>query len=289
LAALAPWAVIGWALSTVLLLCGRWWWVAFLVTALLVLQLAWTLPPWSAGSARGERPDALPVRVMTINVKVAQADLGTIERLVREHGVDLLVVEEGQPGFFHALDESLHGQLPNTVFSPDPTWAQGTAMWSRWPIQNLGLLPGRQDRPQRVLLRVPGAVAVTVTGVHTLSPVQDRVPGWRSDLANLTWASKRTAGPQLMLGDFNASRDHAPFRQLLATGLVDAAEAARVPVWKAVTWPADRRRLPALIRLDHVLVTADSIGVTAVRVVAVPGTDHRGVIADLRFDRAAVS
>jgi endonuclease/exonuclease/phosphatase family metal-dependent hydrolase len=55
--------------------------------------------------------------------------------------------------------------------------------------------------------------------------------------------------------------------------------------WRGVTWPADRHLLPALVRLDHVLVTPQSIGVERLQVVPVPGTDHRAVLADLVFAR----
>ena len=70
------------------------------------------------------------------------------------------------------------------------------------------------------------------------------------------------------MGDFNASRDHQPFRELLAAGFVDCADAARHRTWPGFTWPtswdlySDRenqrfpdRRAPALMRLDHVLVS----------------------------------
>ncbi len=68
---------------------------------------------------------------------------------------------------------------------------------------------------------------MTVTGVHTVSPGRGRIDIWNQDLQSLVTVAGRTDGPQLLLGDFNASRDHGPFRELLRTGLVDAAEAVR--------------------------------------------------------------
>ena len=44
------------------------------------------------------------------------------------------------------------------------------------------------------------------------------------------------------------------------------------------TWPDDLAPLPPLVALDHVL-TRDAPHAWAVEVVAIPGTDHRAVIA----------
>jgi endonuclease/exonuclease/phosphatase (EEP) superfamily protein YafD len=157
-------------------------------------------------------------------------------------------------------------------------------IWSRWPIGSLGPSLGVGGEISRSLLRVPGAVPVTVTGVHTISPGRGRIDAWNRDLQSLVRVSSQTTGPQLMLGDFNASRDHRPFRQLLDTGLVDGAEAVRTLPWRGVTWPANKRLRPVAVRLDHVLVTPASIGVRALRLVSVAGTDHRGVFAELALE-----
>jgi endonuclease/exonuclease/phosphatase (EEP) superfamily protein YafD len=283
LAAFAPWATIGWLVILLLLLAGRWWWLAAVITVLLAVQVAWVVPSWGARAAAVARPGARPVRVLAINVHIGQADVAAIHRLVQEQHVDLLSVEEVQPTFFDELAPAVAKQLPYVVQDSSP----GTVIWSRWPIRALGFLPSDGPDMSRVLLQVPGAVPVTLTGVHTTSPGRGRVPNWKRDLATLARASKQTSGPQVMLGDFNASRDQGPFRTLLGTGLVDGADSIRMTPWAAVTWPANRRHLPAAVRLDHVLVTPDSVAVRAVQVRKVPGTDHRAVLADLEFKAAS--
>jgi endonuclease/exonuclease/phosphatase family metal-dependent hydrolase len=94
---------------------------------------------------------------------------------------------------------------------------------------------------------------------------------------------------QILAGDFNATRDHREFRHLLAAGgLVDTAEAGTPSgrpfgaLRPRFTWPADRA-WPALTRLDHILVSSESIAVESHAVVAVEGSDHRGLIATLRL------
>jgi endonuclease/exonuclease/phosphatase family metal-dependent hydrolase len=121
-----------------------------------------------------------------------------------------------------------------------------------------------------------------VTGIHTQPPRPDRLKGWRQDLATIAEraAADQHLGARIYTGDFNASRDHAGFRAILDTGLVDAGDAGSVAPWPGFTWPTDRFG-PAATRIDHVLLTPETIGVRKVTVVTVSGTDHHGVVADL--------
>jgi endonuclease/exonuclease/phosphatase (EEP) superfamily protein YafD len=249
---------------------------------LLLVQLTWVWPTRGAQAAAGDRPGAVGVRVLTINVYVGAADLTEVQRVVQQNHVDLLAVQEVLPETADRLTSGLRTTLPYLLPS-NPEYPAGTVIWSRWPISVLEPSLGVGREISRSVLQVPGAVPVTVTGVHTVSPGRGRIALWNQDLQSLVQASTRTAGAQLMLGDFNASRDHRPFRRLLQTGLVDGAEAVRTLPWRGVTWPANKRRMPVAVRLDHVLVTPTTIGVRALRVVEVPGTDHRGVLADLEF------
>ena len=82
---------------------------------------------------------------------------------------------------------------------------------------------------------------------------------------------------RILAGDFNASLDHAAMRRLLDRGYKDAA--AQVGAGLIPTWPANKR-IPPIITIDHVLVD-HRVGVKAVSVHDVPGTDHRAVFAEL--------
>jgi endonuclease/exonuclease/phosphatase family metal-dependent hydrolase len=82
----------------------------------------------------------------------------------------------------------------------------------------------------------------------------------------------------VLAGDFNASRDHRPFRELLAAGFLDCADTARRRPWPGFTWPAGRGLLPVM-RLDHVLVSRPGVSARESKLITVPGTDHRGVLA----------
>jgi endonuclease/exonuclease/phosphatase (EEP) superfamily protein YafD len=281
LAAFAPWATIGWALALVALLAGRWWLIAGVVGVVLLVQICWIVPAAGSRTATVVPPGAIDVQVMTVNVKIGTADVGHLLELVRANRVDLLAVVEARAWLVRDLKAGLGPDLPYVV-QANPEHS-ATFVWSRWPIRSLGPSLGVGREICQVLLEVPGAVPVTVTAVHTISPGPFRIRPWNLDLATLTTTSAATVGPQVLLGDFNASRDHSPFRALLRTGLVDAAEAVRMSPWAGVTWPSDRVRMPASVRLDHVLVTPGPIAVCAVRVIPLSGSDHRAVVADLRI------
>jgi endonuclease/exonuclease/phosphatase (EEP) superfamily protein YafD len=83
----------------------------------------------------------------------------------------------------------------------------------------------------------------------------------------------------LLAGDFNATTQHAPFRQLLAAGWQSAHRLVGRPY--ATTFPS-RWVVPPIIGIDHVLLT-QRWSATRVIEVAVPGSDHLGVMASLAY------
>ena len=84
-------------------------------------------------------------------------------------------------------------------------------------------------------------------------------------------------GYVVVVGDFNATMQHAPFRDLLDTGLRDA-HLERGDGW-AATFPADRS-FPPVLRIDHVLV-GDDVEVLEVGSGDATGSDHKPVWAVL--------
>ena len=79
-------------------------------------------------------------------------------------------------------------------------------------------------------------------------------------------------------GDFNATLDHAAFRDVLRLGYADAAQQAGdalTPTWG----PAGK---DAMLTLDHVLVDR-SCAVLACSVHVVPGSDHRAVYTEIQL------
>ncbi|WP_459963564.1 endonuclease/exonuclease/phosphatase family protein [Nocardia sp. IFM 10818] len=94
----------------------------------------------------------------------------------------------------------------------------------------------------------------------------------------------QTPGKVIVGGDFNATYDHAPYRDLLRGRYADSAEL--LGVGALPTWP-DGDSMGALtdsgpfIGIDRVLVAGGHA--TEIRSITIPGTDHRAVVARLRL------
>lgn len=305
-----PWMVIPAIAALALALLSRRVLVMAAAAVMLAAQLFWLWPP-DAGradagaSSPGPAGPTVPLTAMTINSRFGKADAAEIVRLVRENGVGLLTVQEHTQALEDRLAaEGLGGLLPHKISSPTDDGA-GSATYSKYPMQAVGLVPDTpfQIRTVRLQLQDAGhAATLEVTNVHALPPVDVRVRQWRSDLAALGELIGRTrsdvAGPtgpgnMLLIGDFNATYDHAEFRSVLDGGpggrkMVDVGTASGsrlIPTWPMEpTWPLQGFPLPG-IAIDH-LVTSPHIGSSGYAVHRVPGTDHAAVMATLGIPAA---
>ncbi len=305
-AALAPAAAVA-GVAGVALAATAAWWLAALLAAPAALLAAAELPrrrPRAAapaiaiarpaiapapepapepGSGRA-RPGGSTFRVLTVNARYGTADPAAVVAAVRRYQVDVLAVQELTPELLGRLTEAgLPGLLPHVHADPGPR-AFGAGLWSRLPLTPLPPVPGLYAVAPSASVRA-GGHAVTVRSVHPVAPMAGHYRRWHQDLFLLRETMADAAGPQVVAGDFNASRDHRPFRDLLAAGFADCADIAARRPWPGFTFPADRR-FPPVMRLDHILVSA-GITVSETHTVAVPGTDHRGVLAVLRLPPAA--
>lgn len=239
---------------------------------------------------RASRPatttDGDRLRVATVSLRLGLVAAGAVLELVQRHDVDVLAVQELTPDAERRLRAAgIDALLPHSrVLSarPGSAPAAGGAVWSRRPLQSRGAVPGGFQQPT-VLLGTDGGPtpAVEVTAVHiwppSLGPASVR--RWAADLAALP--APEPGVLRVLTGDFNASLDHAALRRVLHLGYTDAARAVgRALTW---TWASMRFRRPRLA-IDHVLVDP-RIGVAAVDVLPVRGSDHRAVVADLVVPR----
>ena len=285
LAALAPAATVP-AIAAVPVAAARSWRLALALAVPAAVLTCWQLPPRRPGEARPAAGDqeargaAGELRILTLNVQAGQAEVELLPGVLASLRVDVLVAQEVSPEAVARLGQAgLADVLPYGVVDDRPANA-GTAIWSRWPLRPAEPLHGLASAAPRAVLTLDGQ-PVTITGVHLLAPVNYREGEWQHELALVRSRPGLAGGPELLAGDFNATRDHRPYRQLLAAGYLDCADAARRRRWPALTWPSGQRRLPVM-RLDHVLATRDDFTVLESRTVLVPGTDHRGVLAIVR-------
>jgi endonuclease/exonuclease/phosphatase family metal-dependent hydrolase len=222
------------------------------------------------------------LRLLTANLLLGGADPAALVDLVRTGRVDVLALQEFTPRAAAELDRlGLATLLPYRRLDPEPG-AGGSALYARFPLSAAGVRrnPGFAFLQAYGTVAVPGAPPLRVESAHPASPYAvDVVPDWWTDLRAQPPATPR--GPlSVLAGDFNATLDHAPLRDLIATGYVDAADAAGAGL--AGTWgPYDGDRIPP-VTIDHVLVDR-RIAVRSVAVRPLPGSDHRAVLAELRL------
>ncbi len=266
--------------------------LAAVVAGLLLVQLQMVAPGLVPGDAADRAPQAAgtagapasassrAVTVMALNVGSTGVDSAILLAEARSRQVDILALPELSPPGLEALEKAgIGADFPYRAVDVD--WAGvGSAIFSRFPLQASDRVPDSAFYQSRGTVTFPGtAWNINLTAVHVASPRPGHTPAWRQELRQLggTRQEAASSAPAILLGDFNASYDHREFRELLAAGFTDAAQASgkgMVP-----TWPAGSR-IPPFVTLDHVLVTG-GIGIRSFAIVAVPGTDHAGVVAEL--------
>ena len=289
LAALAPVAVVPGTVAVIIAAAtARWLAVLFAIPT--VMLLIWQLPPRRrishqapAGPSResGSAPTMVRLRLLTVNAQGGAADPAALLRALRWHNVDVLAVQELTPHMVGRLAAAGLAQLlPFSHLDPRPGWA-GTGLWSRWPLTPLPPVPGLTGAAPRARIDPPAGRPVTLTAVHPFAPMNENAYIWQRELALIRQTLARVDEPQVVAGDFNASRDHRPFRDLLAAGFLDCADSSKSRSWPGFTWPAGGGMLPVM-RLDHVLVSRTAT-VHMTRAIRLPRTDHHGVLAAIEF------
>jgi endonuclease/exonuclease/phosphatase (EEP) superfamily protein YafD len=293
LAALAPAALVP-AIAGVIVAATASWWLALILAISALILLGWQLPaarrtytgPDDAHRFRPAGSGVLTLSVLSLNAKGGGAGALAIEAAVHEHEVNVLAIQELTPDLVRRLDGTDLGKLL-PYRQVDPRFGSaGTGLWSRSPLVALPSIQGLRAAAPRVRIEPMPGIRVTVTAVHPKAPMNRQEGRWQAELALIRSELAAADGPQIVAGDFNASRDHQPFRDLLASGFADSADAARSRPWPGYTWPV-RRTMPPIMRLDHVLVSSDlAAAVREARIVRIPGTDHRAVLAVIELDRA---
>ncbi|MFF0475109.1 endonuclease/exonuclease/phosphatase family protein [Streptomyces sp. NPDC004284] len=271
-----PWLTVPAALGVLLAAAARRRALAF--TAVVVLAVtAWSTLPYlpQAVTAYGGLP-ITRVRVLAANVEFGQATEALIGTIRRERP-RLVFVSECDHVCGHALTSTFAAELPHHA-SVDSGGSAGSVLLSAYPLSDEEVIPA--------VMGMPGATAeiagrpVRVQLAHPMPPLPGQVDLWKRELGRIEKAAaeRPPRTPMLLAGDFNASQDHHAFRAILRTGHVqDAARQARTS--RTPTWPTEGP-LPPYVQIDHVLVS-DHFSVAALRFPALPGSDHRAVLADL--------
>ncbi len=228
------------------------------------------------------QPDARGqvLRVLTANLRVGQASEHAVVDLVRRTSTDVFFVQELTGHAVNRLKEAgLNNLLPHEITDLRSDGARGSGIYARLPLSDgPALIPRSVAQPTaRLLLQAGSSVELICVHAEPPKPPSSRrnVARWREDLAVLPPAADL---PRVLAGDFNATADHAHFRQLLRLGYADAA--AEMGDGLVPTWGPGGKL--ALLTIDHVLVDR-RCAVVATSVHVLPGSDHRAVFAEVRL------
>ncbi|MFI7417951.1 endonuclease/exonuclease/phosphatase family protein [Nonomuraea sp. NPDC049684] len=270
--AFTPHAAAGAALGLALAgLLRRW--AAGAVALVTVLALGVTVLPRAVPDpAPGARGAAL--RVLAANLLVGTADATELTGQVRSLRPDVLTLQEFTPLAERRLEAAgLRELLPYAVTRP-AEGAGGSAVYARHPLTAGELIKAGGFGQATAVLKHPGGARVEIVSVHPCAPKRlGRQPCWLAGLERLPRGDGRL---RVLAGDFNATLDHLPLRELLAAGYRDAADAMGRGL--STTW-GGWGPLPG-VTIDHVLA-ADRMAVRDFRVLAPVGSDHRPVYAEL--------
>ena len=278
LLAFTPLALLGAALAVGLMLVLRRWAPAA-VAALAAIALAVVIAPRALGDGAAAPAGGGTLRVLTLNLHGDGANPQEVGALVRRTDADVFSVQEVSAFSIKRLDDAgIRDVLPNLVAEARPL-GQGTALYAKVRLR-------REPRPRGFLYalaaaraRVPGAGGreLRVLSVHTSAPAgRSFIPGWRRDFGLLPEARDGDL-PRVLAGDFNATLDHRPMRDVIDTGYRDAGDETGKGL--TPTWP-NGRRFPPLVTIDHVLAD-DRLDFGEVSVHDVNGSDHRAVFAEI--------
>jgi endonuclease/exonuclease/phosphatase (EEP) superfamily protein YafD len=265
----APWAALGMRLA------GRRG--AAATTALAATALGLTVRPRRA--PRPQPAAAGPVlRLLTANLFFGQADADVIVARVRQTGADVLFLQELNADAVTRLKlAGLDELLPHTRLELRESSSAGSGIYARFPLTEGPAVPPTLMAQPTGRLELPGGGAVELVCVHPCAPGLRRWGGaaqWRTELGVLPAPG---ALPRVLAGDFNATLDHAAFRDVLGLGYADAAQQAGNSL--TPTWGPGQR---GVLALDHVLADR-SCAVRAHAVHVLPGSDHQVVYAEIQL------
>ena len=256
-------------LGLVLLLRRRWRLIGGAV--LVAVLIVWALPLLRlAAPGSTDRADAGLV-VLSLNLQFGRADVAEVEQHIDDSDADVLAFQEYTPDFEIRLrDAGVLERYPHRVGSAR-TDAGGTMLLSRTPLE----IVGETDTVFHNFVATTTIEGrVWHLGAMHSTPPQFGVTPWAEDGAKVAQLAARFSEERLvMIGDFNAIREHFPM-QLLATAGMRPSGQNWVP-----TWPVGRR-IPPFAHIDHCLV-APGVESREPAHFEVTGSDHKGLVVAL--------
>lgn len=232
------------------------------------------LLPAMGGAPTAAPPGALRLRVVTANVADFNDDIAALMAELRATDAEVLVIQEVTFRLLPAIRAGLDRTYPHHALMPRED-SYGSAIFSKVPLRHGAVLDVADLPMLSATARIEG-IDVRLWDVHTRAPTRSNSLRLRNEMLDAIVGLRGAETlPLIAAGDYNATIWHQGLRELLDTGLTDAA--GHVGKGLAGTW----KGAPILESpIDHVLVS-DEVTVLDVHVGEGAGSDHRPVIADL--------
>jgi endonuclease/exonuclease/phosphatase (EEP) superfamily protein YafD len=246
------------------------------VAALAAVSLGLAVLPRQFGDGTVSAAGHPTLKVLAANVHEGGASPAGFMHLVDELHPDVVTIEEFTPRFGRELAAAgLDSRLGYHVLDPEPR-AQGTAIYSRFPLRRLPTADFL-FKMARAEATLPAGGRLRIVAVH---PIPPRHSGWVGEWEEVlsTLPSGGHGTPWLLAGDFNATFDQAPFRDLVDRGYHDAGEVAGKGL--DGTYPAAGGLFPPPITIDHILAD-ERFGIVEYEVEPLPNSDHHAIFAEL--------
>lgn len=245
--------------------------VAATLLALVVLaaHLTWQAPLFVPDGRQATGPG---LTLLSLNTLAGRADPDQVVAAAAD--ADVVVLVEMTSTAMTALDQrGWRQRFPYTAGASTPA-VTNTVVFSRYPLADSAQIGQGSFDQWLTTVAVPELGPLRLAAVHPCNPYCGS-GRWTDEHARLEQAIRPDLGGRLVVaGDFNAVADHGPMLRLHRLGLRSATDllgAGWLP-----TYPANRA-VPPLLAIDHVLVS-EQLTATAVRRVAVAGSDHLGLL-----------
>lgn len=271
---LLQWAAV-FALIAVLALSTMRWWLLLSTTLAVGLILIQVRDPRTAATTVDVAGPSL--RIAHMNVLQPNMDHADAIAIAEESNADLLSVQEVSPEWAVALSNGLSKSYPYQYLEPRSN-CYGIALFSKLPFNSVKTF--LVERSPFIEAVVPvGDEVVRVLAIHATSPIS--YGHFRQRNSQLEIVARLVAAeglPTVVIGDLNTVHwDRAYTRFCANSGLSPTTSTDQR------TWPSVGPL--ALIPLDHLLVSKGLV-TASVSSFEVPGSDHRGLLADLKFHHA---
>lgn len=227
-------------------------------------------------------PDIPALRVMSANLHMDNPQHAPMIDVIRSADPDVLLLQEYTSAWHRDLRKALEAEYPYTRFDPrDGSF--GEAIYSRVPLSTeapfILTFAGGESPQARAIVRLGGHPLV-LYNLHLLPPrTLEYVADGRVEFADLLDHLSREKSPVLIAGDLNLTETSPQHAALLRRGFQDAWPLAAHG--RGATWPENSifHYLPGL-RLDQIYLDR-RLTCSHIQTVMLPGSDHRGIIAEV--------